>query len=129
MSYPSANDLQTRVGSNIKKMRHKNGWGQEYAASSIGVSQSFFSKIEKGSVAINFSRLIQIAKMYDVKIVDLVSSEEKTRLSKIAVVEKKIKEREKEIAILKIKLIDLYEIIQSKPRADILNSKTLNSYC
>ena len=63
------------LGKKIRLLRHQKGWSQEDVAIRLGISIPAFSKIETGVTDINLSRLEQIANIYEVNVVNLLSLE------------------------------------------------------
>lgn len=105
------------VGANIRTLRHQRGWSQEDVANRLGISIPAFSKIETGVTDINLSRLEQIANIYEVNVVQLLSleiEEVEPQLSNLSIAQKKILDREAEIANLQRKVILLYEELRNK---------------
>ncbi|HZY39642.1 MAG TPA: helix-turn-helix transcriptional regulator [Mucilaginibacter sp.] len=105
------------VGANIRTLRHQRGWSQEDVAHRLGISIPAFSKIETGVTDINLSRLEQIANIYDVNVVNLLSLEvedKEPQASSLNIAQKKIQDREAEIANLQRKVILLYEELRNK---------------
>ena len=105
------------VGQNIRTLRHQRGWSQEDVANRIGISIPAFSKIETGVTDINLSRLEQIANIYEVNIVNLLSLEAEDpepQQSSLNLAQKKIQDREAEIANLQRKVILLYEELRNR---------------
>jgi len=108
------------VGKNIRTLRHQRGWSQEDVANRLGISIPAFSKIETGVTDINLSRLEQIANIYEVNVVQLLSleiEEVEPQLSNLSIAQKKILDREAEIANLQRKVILLYEELRNKAAA------------
>jgi transcriptional regulator with XRE-family HTH domain len=105
------------VGANIRTLRHQRGWSQEDVANRLGISIPAFSKIETGVTDINLSRLEQIANIYEVNVVNLLSLEvedKEPQASSLNIAQKKIQDREAEIASLQRKVILLYEELRNK---------------
>jgi transcriptional regulator with XRE-family HTH domain len=105
------------VGQNIRTLRHQRGWSQEDVANRLGISIPAFSKIETGVTDINLSRLEQIANIYEVNIVNLLSLEAEDpepQQSSLNLAQKKIQDREAEIANLQRKVILLYEELRNR---------------
>lgn len=105
------------VGKNIRTIRHQRGWSQEDVANRLGISIPAFSKIETGVTDINLSRLEQIANIYEVNVTNLLSletEEAEPQVSNLNVAQKKILDREAEIANLQRKVILLYEELRGK---------------
>jgi len=108
------------VGKNIRTIRHQRGWSQEDVASRLGISIPAFSKIETGVTDINLSRLEQIANIYEVNVVNLISLDAapvEPQVSNLNIAQKKILEREMEIANLQRKVILLYEELRTRTAA------------
>jgi transcriptional regulator with XRE-family HTH domain len=105
------------VGKSIRILRHQHGWSQEDIASRLGISIPAFSKIETGVTDVNLSRLEQIANIYEVSVVQLLTVDgEQAELvpSHLNVIQKKLTDREGEIANLQRKVIELYEELRNK---------------
>ena len=70
------------VAANIRKIREYRNYTQEYLAMKLGISQNAYSKIELAYTRITLERLIQIAQILNVDIVDLLcnNSEDLIRL-------------------------------------------------
>ncbi|SEO98039.1 helix-turn-helix domain-containing protein [Mucilaginibacter sp. OK283] len=105
------------VGKNIRTLRHQHGWSQEDVANRLGISIPAFSKIETGVTDINLSRLEQIANIFELNVVNLLALDaEEIDLtpSNLSVAQKKLVDRETEIANLQRKVILLYEELRNK---------------
>jgi len=105
------------IGKNIRTFRHQHGWSQEDVASRLGISIPAFSKIETGVTDINLSRLEQIANIYEIEVAQLLSldmEEEEIEPSNLSIIQKKLLDREAEIANLQRKVILLYEELRNK---------------
>ena len=105
------------VGMNIRTLRHQRGWSQEDVADRLGISIPAFSKIETGVTDINLSRLEQIANVFEVSVVYLLAmdiKEAEHEPSHLSVAQKKLVDRETEIATLQRKVILLYEELRNK---------------
>jgi transcriptional regulator with XRE-family HTH domain len=105
------------IGKNIRTFRHQHGWSQEDVANRLGISIPAFSKIETGVTDINLSRLEQIANIYEVNVVQLLSmdvEEPNPQPSNLNIIQKKLLDRETEIASLQRKVILLYEELRNK---------------
>jgi transcriptional regulator with XRE-family HTH domain len=108
------------VGKNIRTLRHQHGWSQEDIANRLGISIPAFSKIETGVTDINLSRLEQIAGIYEVNVINLLSleaEEAEPQVSNLSIAQKKITDREAEIANLQRKVILLYEELRNRTSA------------
>ncbi|WP_454800690.1 helix-turn-helix domain-containing protein [Mucilaginibacter phyllosphaerae] len=106
------------AGKNIRTLRHEHGWSQEDVANRLGISIPAFSKIETGVTDINLSRLEQIANIFEVSVVNLLSleytEEPSTQDVSLSIVQKKLVDREAEITNLQRKVILLYEELLNK---------------
>jgi len=106
------------AGKNIRTLRHEHGWSQEDVANRLGISIPAFSKIETGVTDINLSRLEQIANIFEVSVVNLLSleytEEPSTHDLSLNIIQKKLIDREAEITNLQRKVILLYEELLSK---------------
>jgi transcriptional regulator with XRE-family HTH domain len=106
------------AGKNIRTLRHQHNWSQEDVANRLGISIPAFSKIETGVTDINLSRLEQIANIFEVSVVNLLSLEyvEQPNIqdASLNIIQKRLMDREAEIAHLQRKVILLYEELLSK---------------
>jgi len=105
------------VGKNIRTLRHQRGWSQEDVANRLGISIPAFSKIETGVTDINLSRLEQIANIFEITVAQILSIEEgevDLTPSNLSIAQKKLVDRESEIASLQRKVILLYEELRNK---------------
>ena len=59
-------------------MRQSKNWSQEDMADKLGMSVAGYAKIEQGRTDANFSKLEQIASVFDMDIVELLSFGEKS---------------------------------------------------
>lgn len=104
------------VGKNIRTFRHQHGWSQEDVANRLGISIPAFSKIETGVTDINLSRLEQIANIYEIDVVQILSmdtEEAEQQPSSLSIVQKRLNDRETEIVGLQRKVILLYEELRN----------------
>ena len=106
------------IGKNIRQLRQKNGWSQGEVAKRLNISIPAFSKIETGVTDINFSRLDQIARLFDISPLEVISlgylKLEDVDYQKIDELKTKVAEQEEEIIKLQKRVIDLYEEIRNK---------------
>jgi len=100
------------IGKKIRLLRHQKGWSQKDVAKKLEISVPAFSKMETGITDLNLSRIHQIAKLFDLTAVQLLSFSETDQLNdyvdEITLIQQKLKEREEEIIQLQKKVIDLY---------------------
>ena len=105
------------LGKKIRLLRHQKGWSQEDVAKRLDISIPAFSKIETGITDINLSRLEQIANIYEIDVVQLLSADMEAiehEPSNLSIIQKKLLDREAEIANLQRKVILLYEELRNK---------------
>ena len=106
------------LGKKIRLLRHQKGWSQEEVAKRLDISIPAFSKIETGITDINLSRLEQIAVLFEMSVVQLLTYNETEQDQKIASelenVNKKLMDRETEVIDLQKKVIELFEELRHK---------------
>ncbi|MBV8389451.1 MAG: helix-turn-helix transcriptional regulator [Mucilaginibacter sp.] len=117
MSDPNKRTANKSIGKSIRILRHQHGWSQEDIANRLGISIPAFSKIETGVTDVNLSRLEQIANIYEVSVVQLLTvdnEQAEVAPSHLNLIQKKLSDRESEIASLQRKVIELYEELRNK---------------
>jgi transcriptional regulator with XRE-family HTH domain len=101
------------LGKKIRLLRHQKGWSQEDVAKRLDISIPAFSKIETGITDINLSRLEQIADLFEMSVVQLLTFNDAEGEAKYAneleSVNKKLMDRETEVIDLQKKVIELFE--------------------
>jgi transcriptional regulator with XRE-family HTH domain len=106
------------IGKNIRQLRQKKSWSQGEVAKRLSISIPAFSKIETGITDINISRLDQIATLFEVSTMDIISKEgenpQSQNYEEISKLKERLSQREEEIIKLQKKVIDLYEEIREK---------------
>ncbi|GAA4918569.1 helix-turn-helix domain-containing protein [Mucilaginibacter sp. UR6-1] len=106
------------LGKKIRLLRHQKGWSQEDVAKKLDISIPAFSKIETGITDINLSRLEQIATLFEMSVVQLLTfndtQEEQKFASELENIHKKLTERETEVIDLQKKVIELFEELRLK---------------
>lgn len=106
------------IGKNIRLLRQKNGWSQSEVARRLEISIPAFSKIETGITDINISRLDQIARLFEVSTLQIISGEETVselgKHAEINLLKDQLALKDEEIGMLQKKVIDLYEEIRHK---------------
>ena len=109
------------LGKKIRLLRHQKGWSQEEVAKRLDISIPAFSKIETGITDINLSRLEQIAILFEMSVVQLLTYNEVEQDQKVASelenVNKKLMDRETEVIDLQKKVIELFEELRHKKAA------------
>jgi len=72
----STTDNKTKaVAANIRKIREERNYTQDYLAAKLEISQNAYSKIELGYSNITLSRLVHIAQILEVELLDLINVE------------------------------------------------------
>ena len=106
------------LGKKIRLLRHQKGWSQEDVAKRLDISIPAFSKIETGITDINLSRLEQIATLFEMGVVQLLTFNETEQDQKFAseleTVHKRLNDRENEVIELQKKVIELFEELRHK---------------
>jgi transcriptional regulator with XRE-family HTH domain len=67
---------QMNLGFKIKKIRELRDFTQEYLAEKIGITQSSYSKIENGNDDILYSKLQEIATVFNLRVEDIIGFNE-----------------------------------------------------
>lgn len=101
------------LGKKIRLLRHQKGWSQEDVAKRLDISIPAFSKIETSITDINLSRLEQIANLFEMSVVQLLtfsdSEQDQKFVSELEVMNQKLMDRETEVISLQKKVIELFE--------------------
>ena len=95
------------LGDKIRYFRNLKNWSQAEMAEKLELSLPAFSKIERNKTDIGFKRLTQIAKVFGITVVELLSAG--TKSVEQTDLQKAIAERDKEINRLQKKVIELLE--------------------
>ena len=107
------NDTMKTLGKKIRLLRHQKGWSQEDVAKRLDISIPAFSKIETGITDINLSRLEQIAALFEMSVVQLLtfndSEQDQKFVNELETINKKLMDRETEVIDLQKKVIELFE--------------------
>lgn len=61
------------IGDKVKKLREIKGYKQEYMAERLGISQQSYSKLESERADIPYSRIEQLAEIFQIRPEDLVA--------------------------------------------------------
>ncbi|MHA4895187.1 helix-turn-helix domain-containing protein [Pedobacter sp. PWIIR3] len=106
------------IGKNIKQLRQRKNWNQSDVAKQLNISTPAFSKIETGITDVNFSRLEQIATLFEVPLSTLLSHDgdhlQAERIQEIRELTERLNKREEEILKLQGLLIELYEEVRKR---------------
>jgi len=65
------------IGNKIKKVRELKNYTQEYMAERLGITQSGYSRYEKEDGDLTISQLDKISEIFQMKLEDLISFDEK----------------------------------------------------
>lgn len=68
------------VAANIRKIREYRNYTQDYLAAKLKISQNAYSKIELGYSKITIDRLIQIAIILEVEVMQLICIDHRTQV-------------------------------------------------
>jgi transcriptional regulator with XRE-family HTH domain len=83
METSNQNPNKVLVGRNIRHIRELKRWKQDYMASQLGISQKAYSKIENGETNISVNRIIEIAKILEVDVADLLNQDGQVIIGKV----------------------------------------------
>ncbi|WP_293938657.1 helix-turn-helix domain-containing protein [Sphingobacterium sp. UBA5996] len=104
------------LGKKIRLLRQQKGWTQQDVAKKLDVSIPAFSKMETGITDLNLSRLNQIAKLFNLTLVQLISNSEtddvKDYTKEIRLLNEKLQQKGDEVIQLRKKIIELYEQLE-----------------
>lgn len=105
------------IGKKIRLLRHQQGWSQDDVAKKLDISIPAFSKIETGITDVNLSRVEQIAALFGLSVVELLtfdeavgSPEHRDQLNEL---NDRLRVREDEVINLQKKVIELFEELKS----------------
>jgi transcriptional regulator with XRE-family HTH domain len=97
----------------MRILRHQKSWSQEDVARRLKISIPAYSKIETGITDVNVTRLKEIAEIFDMSLVQLLTfkdpEEEKKQSSDMEDMATKLHEREAELIDMQKRIIELYE--------------------
>lgn len=65
--------MATSIRNKIKSIRELKNYTQEYMAEQLGVTQAGYSKIEKGKTILSYVKLVEIARILEVSVEDIIS--------------------------------------------------------
>ena len=94
------------LGDKLRVLRTSKGLTQEGMAEELGLSLPGYSKLERNITDPSLSRLTQIAKIFNLTVIGLLSYGEKTNDK---AVQKLLDEKDKEIMKLQKRVIELLE--------------------
>jgi len=67
--------MQHSIHSKIAKKRLEKNFSQQYMASQLSISQSYYNKIENGKKELSISRVLHISEILNINIIELLNSE------------------------------------------------------
>lgn len=67
-----------KVNEKIRLVRETHSWSQEEMADKLSMSTNGYAKIERGETRLNLPKLEQIAQIFDMDLVELLSVSDKT---------------------------------------------------
>ncbi len=67
--------MATPIKNKIRNIRELKNYTQEYMAERLGVTQAGYSKIEKGKTSLSYEKLVEIGRILDVSVEDIISFE------------------------------------------------------
>lgn len=94
---------------NLKQLRQKKGWKQETIANALDISIPAYSKIENGGTDINLSRLEQIAELYSISLIELITGDGTADLNQLATLKDLLAKKDQEIIELQRLVIEFYK--------------------
>jgi transcriptional regulator with XRE-family HTH domain len=64
-----------KVSANIRKIRERKGYSQEYMATELSISQASYARIESQDTQLTVERLLQIAKILETGLTELLGDD------------------------------------------------------
>ena len=102
-----------RIQVKLKLLRHDRGYNQEDVARLIGISIPAYSKIETGITDLNYSRIEQLAALYELTPVQLLDPAHDPLKKNDALLLKSLQaelaKKEQQVSEMQNRLITLYE--------------------
>jgi transcriptional regulator with XRE-family HTH domain len=68
--------MEIKIGAKIRKIRQLKGYSQEYMATSLGITQNSYSKLENQKTKLNLERISNISKILEINPIDLITCNE-----------------------------------------------------
>ena len=65
--------MSKQIGEKIRQIRDLKGMSQEYLASQLGISQRAYSKIERNEIKIDWDKITEISKVFEIDPMELIS--------------------------------------------------------
>lgn len=64
-----------KISSNIRRIREKKGYSQEYMANELSISQASYARIESQDTQLTVERLLQITKILETGLTEILGDE------------------------------------------------------
>jgi transcriptional regulator with XRE-family HTH domain len=113
------------IGKKIKALRQQRGWSQSHIAELLNISVPAFSKIESDITDLSVSRLRQIADVFNVSAVELISNQpdpSQSLLDELQEAKNTIAAQNLKINHLQEYIITLYEQLhKQQTQQDVIN--------
>ena len=104
------------LGSKLKALRLTHCLSQKTVADQLGISVPAYSKIENGLTDISFAKVQEIANVYSISLIDLLKiGERDSKNDQYPDLKKQLDEMTAQFYDQQKKMIQLYEIIRSRP--------------
>ena len=62
------------IGDKIRMMRRTRDWSQEYCSEVLGITRTYFSRIEYGNANITLDKILDICKLFDIAPAELFTN-------------------------------------------------------
>ncbi|MVN22978.1 helix-turn-helix domain-containing protein [Mucilaginibacter arboris] len=102
-----------RIQAKLKLLRHDRGYNQEDVARLTGISIPAYSKIETGITDLNYSRIEQLAALYELTPVQLLDPEydplQKNDALLLKILQEQLAKKEQQVSEMQNKMIALFE--------------------
>lgn len=73
------------IGDKIRKIREHKGLSQEVIAFELGISQPTYARLEKKDVRISIKRLIEITRILNISVSELIDEKENINMSLLSI--------------------------------------------
>ena len=104
-----------QIGPKLKALRLTHSVSQKTIADQLGMSVPAYAKIEAGLTDVYFSKIEQIAEIYNISLLDLLKIGEKNSVNmQYPIVKKQLDELMEKYNEQQKKMIQLYEVIHEK---------------
>jgi transcriptional regulator with XRE-family HTH domain len=99
--------MPKQIGEKIRQIRDLKGMSQEYLASQLGISQRAYSKIERNEIKIDWEKITEISKIFEIDPMELISFDDNLIFNNCSQSGKFVNSQA--ISSSSDKLIDMYE--------------------